>query len=193
MFANLKFTRSAAKAANAAHAYNACWCWRSLLALPARSVRRLLNIGLRIVVGCWFTTEGACSLLISLWFRARAYTNDRSCGEGLAGPRGSVARNRVFADPNMRPFSGLGNWDRCCETLVWGMEEGRWRMRCNCDGNASTLKLARFPCVLWIVRDAAVLSGTAWLPRQLAQKWGPIAADNVAENGLRRHTFPATF
>ncbi len=105
-----------------------------------------------------------------------------------------MAPSRVSADPNVRPFSGLGNWDRCCETLVWGMEEGRWRMRCNCDGNASTLKLARFPCVLWIVRDAAVLPGTAWLPRQLAQKWGPIAADNVAENGLRRHTyFPSYF
>ncbi len=83
-----------------------------------RSVRRLLNVGWRIVLGCWFTTEGACSLLISLWFRAHAYTNDRSFGEGLAGPRGSVARNRVFADPNMRPFSGIGNRDRCCETLV---------------------------------------------------------------------------
>ena len=57
MCANLKFIRSAAKAANAAHAYNACWFWRSLLALPARSVRRLLHIGLRIVLGCWFTTE----------------------------------------------------------------------------------------------------------------------------------------
>ena len=94
-----------------------------------------------------------------------------------------MAPSRVSADPNVRPFSGLGNWDRCCETLVWGMEEGRWRMRCNCDGNASTLKLARFPCVLWIVRDAAVLPGTAWLPRQLAQKWGPIAATTLRKTG----------
>ncbi len=83
----------------------------------------------------------------------------------------------------MRPFSGLGNWDRCCETLVWGMEEGRWRMRCNCDGNASTLKLARFPCALWIFRDAAVLPGTAWLPGQLAQKCGPIAATTLRKTG----------
>ena len=57
MCANLEFIRSAAKAADAAHGYNASWLLRSLLALPARSVRRLLHIGLRIVLGCWFATE----------------------------------------------------------------------------------------------------------------------------------------
>ena len=45
------------------------------------------------------------------------------------------------------------------------------------------MKLARFPCALWIFRDAAVLPGTAWLPGQLAQKCGPIAATTLRKTG----------
>ncbi len=101
----------------------------------------------------------ACPMLISLEFRAHAYTNDRSFGQGLAGPQGVGGAKPCFRGPKYEAIF----WARKLGPLLRnvGLGNGRGSV-----ANAMQLRWQRFyveACAVSLrLMDSTRCRGSAW-------------------------------